>query len=72
MQGLHFTSLFTMSFELGTEAHFFTTFATFISTVLLRIMGFLMRVGIALVFVFITTFVTMIPTAFGVGSNVTI
>ena len=61
-----------MPFELGAEVHLFTTFTTCISAILFLIMGSLMRVGIALVFVFITAFVTMIPTAFSVGSDVMI
>ena len=64
--------MFTMSFELGAEAHFFTTFITFISTLILLIMGSHVRVGIMLVFVFVITFVTTIPTAFGVDFDVTI
>ena len=61
-----------MPFELGTETHFFATFITFISTLIFLIVGSHVRVGIMLVFVFIITFVTPVPTAFSVGFDVMI
>ena len=61
-----------MPFELGTEMHFFATLITFISTLILLIMSSHVRVGITLVFVFITTFVSTVPTTFGVGFDVMI
>ena len=61
-----------MPFELGTETHFFAALITFIATLILLIVSSHVRVGITLVFVFITTFVTTVPTAFGVGFDVTI
>ena len=59
-----------MPFELSAGAHFFTTFATLVAAVLFFIMG--SHMGISVAFIFITTFVTMIPSAFGIGSNLTI
>ena len=69
---LHFASLFMMSFELGTETHFFTTLVTLVSTLIFFAVGSHVGVGVAFVLVLVNTMVTIVPTAFSVGFHVSV
>ena len=67
---LHFTFLFMMSFELGTEAHFFTALVTFVSALIFFTVDSHVRVSVMFVFVFVVKLITIIPTTFSVGFDV--
>ena len=52
---LHFATLFTVSFKLGAETHFFATLVTFISTLILCAVDSHVRASVTFVLIFVNT-----------------